>query len=198
MCQEAIDKANAEILRYEGSYKEDLTGIITTIIVESQKQNQIISERLDEVRSEIDRLSRGFRRLLSGDAIKKNKELESKIIAQLDEKEKALDLWIKTRESIKEAEILDTVMDILNSRKITKEKNAAVEYLGEYRRKKREVFEQTASISKLASEIAEDEIKRDSEELLLNHEEFTRILELRKNIQRAWYMKFLTKYLIRQ
>ena len=176
--EERKEKGQVTVLQYEETYKEGLEQIINSAMQKVLEDAQSLNEQKREKEQNLESLNKSILRILNGANIKKEKVVLEKIQKQIDENAKKQNALRLCLEEVSKTNSFDEAIDVVNSRKVTKENKFIVEYLAGYRKEKRAIFEQQTIIDKAVVDKAEEEKKIESSDLLLSADETNQVKKL--------------------
>jgi len=180
ICRKIVEENQKESERRERDFKEDLIKIMDQILSDNKEEFISLSSALEENRANLEKLNRGFRRIIRGDLLRQEAEKEKALTEKLEENTKTRELWLKAREMTKNAERIADVAEALDTRKNIKNGNLAANYISEYKKIKRVIFKQNEKILKSDTEIAKDEELLSGKDSALTEDEMNRIESLIK------------------
>jgi len=176
--EERKKQAQEIVLMYESTYKNGLSSAIAQAISETQEAAGVLEEQRLEKEQTLESMNKSLLRLLNSSNIKKEEAALEKIVKKQEDNKKKQNALTLLQIEVDSSEDIESAIDKINFRKVTKEDKSITEYLSEYRKEKHAIYEQQANMDGAIKDKADEEKKLAGLELLLSVEETNGIKKL--------------------
>ncbi len=179
-CLERKSRAQETINRYENSYKNSLRTLLDKEISSYSEEAEMLDSQKVALEERLASLNGSFLKIFNASDIKKTEAALEEIKEKLEENNRNCSIFTQLVTDLDAFESIEDVIRKINSRKITKDNLAIMDYFAVYKNEKRILFEQEALMKKTADYKAKEESKLSSTTLKLSNKEYEIINKLEK------------------